>query len=103
MVQAAKIIFVTTFLREIGCGNGARVICLFARVIQQLGFRAQAIQTIVGYCYVWRHEEKRPVHFARPWTLASKPALTDSSLAAKRRAKALHVAFFSTKHPSAAR
>ena len=30
----------------------------------------------------------------------SKPALTDSSLAAKRRADALHVVFFPTKHPS---
>ena len=45
----------------------------------------------------------RLVHFARPWTQASKPALTDSSLAAKRRAEALHVVFFSTKHPSPAR
>ena len=39
-------------------------------------------------------------HFALPWTQASKPALTDSSLAAKRRAEALHLVFFSTKHPS---
>ena len=41
----------------------------------------------------------RRVHFARPWTRASK----HSSLAAKRRADALHVVFFSTKHPSPAR
>ena len=33
----------------------------------------------------------RWVHFARPWTQESKPALTDSSLAGKRRAEALHV------------
>ena len=26
------------FLCEIGCGDGVRAICLFARVIQQLGF-----------------------------------------------------------------
>ena len=40
---------------------------------------------------------KRRVQFARPWTQASKPALTDSSLAAKRRAEALHVVFFFNK------
>ena len=45
----------------------------------------------------------RRVHFARSWTQASRPALTDSSLAAKRRAEALHVVFFLTKHPSPAR
>ena len=28
----------TGFLCEIGCGDGAPIICLFARVIQQLGF-----------------------------------------------------------------
>ena len=44
-----------------------------------------------------------PVHFARPWTQASKPAMTNSSLAAKRRAEALHVVCFPTKHPSPAR
>ena len=42
----------------------------------------------------------RRVRFARPWTQASKPALTDSSPAAERRAEALHLLFFSTKHPS---
>ena len=40
----------------------------------------------------------RRVHVARPWTHASKPALTDSSLAAKRRAEALHVFFFIRAH-----
>ena len=40
----------------------------------------------------------RRVHFARPWTQAPKPALTDSSLAAKRRSEALHVVRFGTKH-----
>ena len=38
-------------------------------------------------CYVWRREESHRVHFARPLTQACKPALTDSSSAAKRRAK----------------
>ena len=82
---------------------GARVIRLFARMIQRLGFRTQKIQAYVDYCHVWRREETRGVHFALPWTQASKPALTDSSLAAKRRAEAVHVVFFSTKHPSPAR
>ena len=36
----------------------------------------------------------RRVRFARRWTQTSKPALTDSSLAAKRRVDALHVVFF---------
>ena len=49
----------TGFLCEIGCGDGARVICLLARVIQQLGFWTQEIQANVDYCYVWRREETR--------------------------------------------
>ena len=36
----------------------------------------------------------RRVHFARPSTQASKPALTDCSLAPKRRAEAFHWYFF---------
>ena len=38
-------------------------------------------------------EETHRVHFARPWTQASKPALTGSSLAAKRLVKTVHVVF----------
>ena len=37
----------------------------------------------------------RRVHFDRPWTQAYEPVLTDSSLAAKSRAEALHVVLFS--------
>ena len=44
----------TGFLHEIGCDDGVRVICLFARVIQQLGFGTQRIQANVDHCYVWR-------------------------------------------------
>ena len=84
----------TGLLCEIGCGGGARVICLFARVVQPLAFWTQRIQANVDYRYVWRREETRRVRFARPWTQASKPALTGSSLAAKRRAAALYVVFF---------
>ena len=105
--QVAKINIVraieTRFLCVIGCGNDARVICSLARVIKQIGFWTQKIQANVDHCYVWRREQTRRVQFARPWTQASKPALTESSLAAKRRASALHVVFFSTKHPSPAR
>ena len=36
----------------------------------------------------------RRVHFARPWTQASKPALTDSSLATKTRVEALYLGYF---------
>ena len=88
-------------LCEIECGDGGGVICLFARVIQRLGFWTQKFQANVDYCYVC--PAPRRVHFARPWTQASKPALTSSSLAAKRRAEALHVIFFSAKHQSQAR
>ena len=38
-----------------------------------------------------------------PGLTASKAALTDSSLAAKRRTEALHVVFVSTEHPSPTR
>ena len=89
----------TGFLYGIGFGDGARVICLFAAVIQQLGFCTQKIQANVDYLYILLCLSPRRVHFARPWTQASKPALTDStsSLAAKRRAETLHVYLF---HPT---
>ena len=75
------------------CGDHARVIPCFARVIQQLGFTTQKIQANVDYCYARRRAEctwlgpglKRP-------TLRS-----DSSLAAERRAEALHVVFLFNK------
>ena len=67
---------------------------MFARVSKQLGFWTQRIHGNVYYCYVWRREETRRVHFARPWPQASKPAPTDSSLAAKRHAAALHMLWF---------
>ena len=41
-----------------------------------VGLWTQQIQANVDYCYVWRREETRRVHFALPWTQASKPALT---------------------------
>ena len=39
------------------CGDGARLIRFFARVIQQLGFWTQKIQADVDYCYVLRRAE----------------------------------------------
>ena len=42
----------------------------------------------------------RRVLFARPWIQVSKPALTGSSLAAKKGAAAVHLVIFSTKRPS---
>ena len=82
------------------CGDDARVIRFFARVIQQLGFWTQKIQANVDYCcYVRRRAECTSLGPG-----LKHPSLrSDSSLAAKRRAEALHVVFFSTKHPSPAR
>ena len=83
------------------CGDGTRVICFFARVIQQqLGFRSHTIQANVVHCSYVRHRTE--CTSLCPGLQAPKPALTDSSLAAKRCAEALHVVFFSTKHPSPA-
>ena len=91
------------FLSEIGPGDGVRFIFVCLVVIQQLGLWTKQIQAIVDYCFVWGREETRQVHFAQPRNQASEPLLIDSSLAAKRRAEALHVVFFATKHPSSAR
>ena len=63
-------------LCEIGSGDVfARVISLFARVIQQLRRWSQKIQANVDTCYVWRREETRRVHFARHRTQVFEPAL----------------------------
>ena len=80
------------------CEDGARVIRFFARVIQQLGFWTRKIRANVDYCYVRRSAE---CTWLGPGL--EHPSLrSDSSLAAKRRAEALHVVFFS-EHPSPAR
>ena len=55
--QASFVQVETGFLREIGCGDVDRVICMFARAIQQLGFWTEKIQANVDYCYVWRRAE----------------------------------------------
>ena len=72
---------------------------VFARVIQQLGFWTQTIQANVDYCCVRRRAECTSLDPG-----LKRPSLrSHSSLAAKRRALgALHVVFFSTKHPSPA-
>ena len=75
------------------CGDGARVIRFFARVIQQLGFGTQKIQANVDYCYVRRRAECTSLGPGLEY-----PSLrSDSSLAAKRRGEALHVVFFFNK------
>ena len=72
------------------CGDGARVIRFFARVIQQLGFWTQKIQANVDYCYVRRRAECSSLG-----PELEHPSLrSDSGLAAKRRAEALHVVSF---------
>ena len=83
-----------------GDGDGARVIRFLARVIhQQLGFWTQKIQANVDYCYVRRRAQRTSLGPG-----LEHPSLrSGSSLATKRRAEALHVVFFSTKHMSPAR
>ena len=81
------------------CEDGARVILFFACVILQLGFWTQKLQENVDYCYVRRRAECTSLGPG----LEHLSLSSDSSLAAKRRADALHVCFFSTKHPSPAR
>ena len=71
----------------------------FVCVIQQLGSWTQKIQADVDYCYVRRRAECTSLGPG----LEHPSLCSDSSLAAKRRAEALHVVFFSTKHPSPAR
>ena len=73
------------------CRDGARVTWFSARGIQQLDFWTRKIQ---ANARLLPCPAPRRVHFARPWTQASKSTLTDFSLAAKRRAEALHVVFF---------
>ena len=75
-------------------GDGARVIRFVARVIQQLGFWIQKIQANVDYCgYVRRRAECTSLG-----PRLKHPSLSsDSSLAAKSRAEALHVIFFFNK------
>ena len=75
-----------------GC-SGHSFFCL------QLGFWTQKMQANVGYCYVRRRAERTSLGRE----LEHLSLRSDSSLAAKRRAEALHVVFFSTKHPSPAR
>ena len=43
--------------KDPSCGDGARVILFYARVVQQLGFWTQKVQANVVYCYVRRRAE----------------------------------------------
>ena len=59
-------------------------------MIQQLGFWTQKIQANVDYCYV-----RRPSALRSALDAIKHPSLrSDSNVAAKRRAEALHVFFF---------
>ena len=75
------------------CGDGARVIRFFGRVIQRLGFWTQKNQANVDYCYVRRRAKRTSLGPG-----LKHPSLrSDSSLAAKRPAEALHLVFFFNK------
>ena len=75
------------------CGDHARVILFFARVIQQLGFWTHKIQANVDYCYVRRRTERTSLGPG----LEHLSLRSGSSLAAKGRAEALQVVFFFNK------
>jgi len=75
------------------CGDGARVILFYARVVQQLGFWTQKVQANVVYCYVRRRAEYTSLGPG----LEHLSLRADSSLAAKSRADALHVVLFFNK------
>ena len=97
LVKSQKQISFVQIERGLLCGECApRLICLLScdsavRFSESDNSRQRRILPCLA---------PRRVHFAPPWIQASEPALTDSSLAPKRRAEALHVVFFPTKHPS---
>ena len=66
-----------------------------ARVIQQLDFWTQKLQPNVDYCYVRRRAECTSLGPG----LEHLSLGSDSRLAARRRADALHVVFFFNKAP----
>ena len=66
-------------------------------MIQQLGFGTQKLHANVDYCYVWRRSECASLGPE----LEHLSLRSDSSLAAKRRADALHAAFFFFKQKTA--
>ena len=86
-IQLSRCKIETGFL----CGDGVRVVLFFARVIQQSGFWTQKIQANVDCCYD-RHRAERA---SLGPGLEHRSLRSESSLAAKRRAEALHVIFFS--------
>ena len=81
------------------CGDGARVIRFFARVIQQLGLWTQKFQANVDYCYV------RAVPRAFRSALDSSIQAYAQTLVWPRRdvPRRFTWHFFSTKYPSPAR
>ena len=71
------------------CGDGARALLCFARVMQQFRFWTQNLQANRDFGYVHRRAECTSVGPG----LEHLSLRSDSSLAEKRRADALHVVF----------
>ena len=95
----AKINTIRAESKQASCAEMMLGSFFYARVIQQLGFWTEKIQANVDCSYVLRRAERTSLGPG-----LEHPSLrSDSSLAAKRRADALHVVFFSTTHPSPAR
>ena len=82
------------------CGDGARVIRFFARVIQQLGFWTQKIRANVDYCYVRRRADCTTVGPGLEHSQAYAQTLVWPRRVVPRR---FTWYFVSTKHPSPAR
>ena len=72
------------------CGDGTRVICFSARVVQQLGFWTQKIQANGEYCYVRRRAECTSLGPG-----LKHPSLLSLTLVWPRRDLPRHVFFFS--------
>ena len=75
------------------CGDGARALLCFARVMQQFRFWTQNLQANRDFGYVHRRAECTSVGPG----LEHLSLRSDSSLAAKRLADALYVVFFFNK------
>ena len=89
----AKINIIRAKSKQASCGE--IVLGSFVFLLVWLGFWTQKIQANVDYCYVRRRAECTSL---RP-ELKHLSLRSDSSLAAKRRADALHVVFFFNKAP----
>ena len=78
-----------TGVKYASCAEMVLVSFVFARAIQELGFRTHKTQANVDYCYV-RHRAEGTLLGPGLKHLSLR---SDSSLTAKRRDKALHMVF----------